>query len=596
MRMRTLGSLCVGFLLCNVTLSAQAPAPLPGASMPGPPVPRPQAPAAGPVRDNAPTPTGTAKILGRVVSADTGNPLRRAQVQIFATEQRLMKSAITDAEGRYAFDGLPAGRYQINVSRNGYVNLSFGQQRAFEPGKPLSLVDGQIAEKIDFALPRGGVIAGRITDELGEPLAGVGVRVMRYQYLPDGRRRLMPAGGMGNPYNRGTDDLGQFRLYGLTPGSYVVSATMSSMGGNMMTGPDMTVGSGSNDGSDGFAPTYYPGTVSEEEAQAVTVNVGQESSVFFSMVPARLSRVSGVVRTSQGRPPSNVMLSMRTKDNMGFGFGSSIGADGAFIVRNIPPGDYFLEVRPAMRGPAPAGTTATEPEFASVPITVAGQDIAGLILTTGMGGRVSGRVVVENGTLQSAAVGSQPFQIYFSGSEPFSSMPMGAMEPGAVNASGEFELKGVIGKGTFRPTGTSLALKSVTLDGRDITDTPFEMKAGTNVTGLEITLTKTQTTLSGQVQSGLGAAKDYVLVIFPGNVREGDLPTRFIRTVRPDQDGKYQTKGLPAGDYFAIAMEAIEQGEQWDPAFHDRMKPRATNFRLSEGQTLTLDLRLQTAP
>jgi hypothetical protein len=565
--------------------------------MPGLPAPRPQAPPAGPVRDNAPTPTGTGKILGRVVSADTGNPLRRAQVQIFAMEQRLMKSAITDTEGRYAFDGLPAGRYQINVSRNGYVNLSFGQQRPFEPGKPLSLVDGQIAEKIDFALPRGGVIAGRITDELGEPLAGVGVRAMRYQYLPDGRRRLMPAGGMGNPYNRGTDDLGQFRLYGLTPGSYVVSATMSSMGGNMMTGPDMTVGSGSNDGSDGFAPTYFPGTVSEEEAQAVTVNVGQEASAFFSMVPARLSRISGVVRTSQGRPPSNVMLSMRTKDNMGFGFGSSIGADGAFIVRNIPPGDYFLEVRPAMRGPAPAvGATATESEFASVLITVAGQDIAGLILITGMGGKVSGRVVVENGTLQSAVVGSQPFQIYFSGSEPFSSMPMGAMEPGPVNASGEFELKGVIGKGTFRPTGTSLALKSVTLEGRDITDTPFEMKAGTNVTGLEITLTKTQTTLSGQVQSGLGVAKDYVVVIFPSNVREGDLPTRFIRTVRPDQDGKYLTKGLPPGNYFAVAMEAIEQGEQWDPAFHDRVKPRATNFRLSEGQTLTLDLRLQTVP
>jgi len=86
MRMRALGSLGVGFLLCNTTLSAHAPASLPGASMPGLPGPRPQAPAAGPVRDNAPVPTGTAKILGRV-SADTGNPLRRAHVQIFAIEQ-----------------------------------------------------------------------------------------------------------------------------------------------------------------------------------------------------------------------------------------------------------------------------------------------------------------------------------------------------------------------------------------------------------------------------------------------------------------------------------------------------------------------------
>jgi hypothetical protein len=217
-----------------------------------------------------------------------------------------------------------------------------------------------------------------------------------------------------------------------------------------------------------------------------------------------------------------------------------------------------------------------------------------LVIMMGTGGTVSGRVVVDNGTLQSAAVPGQPVQVFFSGTEPFGSMSMGAREPAVVNPSGEFELKG-IGKGTFRTT-TMLGIKSVTLEGRDITDTPYEIKAGTHVAGLEITLTKNQTTLSGQVQSGLGAAKDYVVVIFPSNLREGDIPTRFIRTVRPDQDGKYLTKGLPSGDYLAIAMEAIEQGEQWDPAFHDRVKPRATNFRLSEGQTLTLDLRLQTAP
>jgi hypothetical protein len=314
------------------------------------------------------------------------------------------------------------------------------------------------------------------------------------------------------------------------------------------------------------------------------------------MVPARLSKVSGVIRNSQGRPPANVMFVIRTKDNTGFGSGGMVGSDGTFTVQNIPPGEYVLDVRPNMRGPAvTASAAATEPEFASVPLVVAGQDIAGLIVTTGTGGTLAGRVVVENGTLQSGAVPSQPLQIYFSPAEP--SGYMGAMEPGVVNPNGEFELKGVIGKGTFRPGGTSMALKSVTLEGRDITDTPYEIKAGTHVTALEITLTKTETTLSGRVQSGVGAAKDYVVVIFPSNLREGDLPTRFIRIVRPDQDGKYQTKGLPPAEYFAAAMETIEQGEQWDPAFQDRVKPRATNFRLNEGQALTLDLRLlQTAP
>ena len=140
---------------------------------------------------------GTARIRGRVVAADTGAPLRRAQVRLSAAELRVNRSATTDADGRYEFPDLPAGRYNLSVARSGFVSLSFGQQRPFEQGRPLDLASAQQADKIDFALPRGGVIAGRVTDELGEPLAGVRVQAMRYQYLPNGRRQLTPVGGGG---------------------------------------------------------------------------------------------------------------------------------------------------------------------------------------------------------------------------------------------------------------------------------------------------------------------------------------------------------------------------------------------------------------
>ena len=133
-------------------------------------------------------------------------------------------------------------------------------------------------------------------------------------------------------------------------------------------------------------------------------------------------------------------------------------------------------------------------------------------------------------------------------------------------------------------------MKSVTLEGVDITDTPYEIKTGHNVSGLEITLTNTKTTLSGTVRNASGTAKDYVVAILPANLREGDLPARFIRVLRPDQEGKYQTIGLPPGDYVAAAVDTIEQGEQWDPAFQDRVKLRAKRFRLTDGQALALDL------
>src|SRR5262249_39598539 len=93
----------------------------------------------------------------------------------------------------------------------------YGQRRPLQAGTPLQLADGQQLKNIDFQLPRGSVLGGRILDEDGEPMAGVMVRVMRYQYL-QGERRLTPAGTVQ------TDDLGQYRVWGLMRGDYYISA------------------------------------------------------------------------------------------------------------------------------------------------------------------------------------------------------------------------------------------------------------------------------------------------------------------------------------------------------------------------------------
>src|SRR5438093_8164247 len=182
------------------------PPPPPGMQMPMPP------------RD-ASQKTGTARIRGRVVAADTGLPLRKAQVRVFSPELRENRMASTDAEGKYELKDLPAGRYQVSVTKGSYVSLSYGQSRPFEAGKPLEVPDAQIIEKVDFALPRGGIIAGKVVDEFGEPIADVRVMPMRYQYV-QGRRRLNSAGRMAT-----TNDIGEYRIFGLAPGQYFLSAT-----------------------------------------------------------------------------------------------------------------------------------------------------------------------------------------------------------------------------------------------------------------------------------------------------------------------------------------------------------------------------------
>jgi hypothetical protein len=281
---------------------------------------------------------------------------------------------------------------------------------------------------------------------------------------------------------------------------------------------------------------------------------------------------------------------------MGFGFGGSTGADGTFLMTNVPPGEYVLDVRPRTVAP---GAAPSEAEFASIPLTVGGEDVTNLMIITGHGATISGRVIFEGGTQQTAAQempGPMGLRVVFLPADTNAPrLPMGGMENGALGPNGQFQLTSIIGKGTFRvSTSPQWSVRSVSLEGVDVTDTPYEIKPGANLSSLEIVITNVQSTVSGTVRMPTGElAKDYVVVFFPANLRDGEIPTRFIRTVRPDQDGKYVSKGLPPADYFAVAVESLEQGDQWNPEFQEGAKPRGRRFSLREGQTLALELQLQ---
>src|SRR6516165_10125493 len=104
--------------------------------------------------------TGTARLRGRVVASDTGSVVRRAQVRISSADIGT-KTAFTDAQGRYEFKDLPAGRFTVSVSKAGFVTMQYGQKRPFEPGRPIEIADAQVLEKADVAVPRGSAVSGR---------------------------------------------------------------------------------------------------------------------------------------------------------------------------------------------------------------------------------------------------------------------------------------------------------------------------------------------------------------------------------------------------------------------------------------------------
>ena len=261
-----------------------------------------QRPGQVPQRDAQPPPPGTATLRGRVYAGDSGQPLRKAQVRIFSTnppvgggpvtpENRL---ATTDGNGRFEFENVRAGRYTISAQKAGYINMSFGQQRQNDPAKPLEVQDGLTIEKIDFSLPRGGVITGRILDEFGDPVADVQVAAMRSLYT-GGARRLVNSGRPGM-----TNDIGEFRLSSLPPGDYYVSATSRSQ----VIGPQQET-------TDrvGYAPSYYPGTADLSAAQKLTITAAQTlSDITLALIPVRTARVSGTAVDSQGQPLKGVVF------------------------------------------------------------------------------------------------------------------------------------------------------------------------------------------------------------------------------------------------------------------------------------------------
>jgi hypothetical protein len=577
------------FVIASLTLVAAlaASAPLAGQQVPGAQglagQGRGGARGQGPVRDPRETASeGTAVIRGRILAADTGTPIRRAQVRATAGNNR-GRLASTDSEGRFEFRDLPSGRWNITASKAGFVTLRYGQRRPFEAGRPLEVADGQVMNQIDFTLPRGAAITGRVFDEFGDPVAGARVQVLRYQIV-QGSRRLMPTGAASQ-----SDDTGAFRVYGLMPGDYYVSATLRAQ---QADDPDDVAT---------YAPTYFPGTGSVTDAQAITLGLAQEQSgINFGLLPVRTVRLSGVALDSMGIPLSNgnVMLSLADQ-RVGVGppgqalaqfGGGRIGGGGRFTIPNVAPGSYTLTVFSGRGGAGGRGGALLDMELASVPLEVGSDDITALSVITGKGATLGG--ALASAADATAKLQSGGVQVTL---QPFARLVPIPSRPARVADDGTFVLTSLFGQGFVRVNGLpqGWTLKSVTIGGVDVTDTPLEFRPNQEIRGAQIVVTNRVIQLSGTAVGADGKpARDYTAVLFPDDESKWTAPSRFIWSARPDQEGKFEMRGLPANSrYLAVAVDYLEDGEANDPEFLASVRDRATPLAVADGDTKAIQLR-----
>jgi hypothetical protein len=482
---------------------------------------------------------------------------------------------------------MPAGRYTITVSKGGYVSLAYGQRRSFEQGKPVEVAEAQVVAKLDVSLPKGSVITGRIVDEFGEAVVGARVTVMRHRFI-DGQRRLVSASMLGVTSGIDTtDDIGQYRLHGLTPGDYYVSATLGTTS-SWETSDDRVV----------YVPTFFPGTAKLVDAQRVTVAEGQEASgVSFAVAPIRVARISGIATSSAGTPLANglVILASATMQSGWSHAGSSvIRPDGRFTLSVVAPGDYTLQTKSAadLEALASSGSTNTMrmAEVAMMPITVTGADISGLQLVAGPTATARGRIIFDGGVPADATVGSVGIT---AASRSADSIMFGGS--GRVANDWTFTLRGLSRRQVVRvspPAGWWLA--SVTLNGTDITDSGLELEPGEETSGLEVTLTRKMATVTGTVQTARGQpSTDYVVIAFAADSSKWGPQTRFVRTARPDQSGNFLLAGLPPGDYLVVPLEYLEPGDESDPETLERLKRQATRIDVGSAESKVVSLKLK---
>lgn len=532
-------------------------------------------PRAQPQRADAPR--GTSMLRGQVIAADNGAPIRRAQVRISAPDAREGRVATTDAQGRFEIKELPAGRYTMTVSKGGFVSLQYGQRRPTESGTPIDLGDGQTVDKITIALPRGSVLSGRITDEFGEPVANAVVNAFRYAYVA-GTRRMQP----GGPNARDTtDDQGHYRLFGLPPGDYYVSAMLRS-GGPEATDPSGEVS--------GYASTYFPGTTNVAEASRVTLAVAQENvSISFGLIATKLVRISGQMVSSDGAPAANgvVMLTPlgtggRPAPGLGLGNASRVDQTGQFRMTNVAPGRYQIVGR----------TGGREFELARMDLTVGNDDVEGLTLITAAAASVSGMVVSDTG--EPIDFRASQLQVAARAASPDAGSIGPGAPPGRVGEDWTFSLRNISDPVLLRvaaPQGWTL--KSVIANGQDVTDTPMEIAAGQSVAGVQLVLTKKISSLSGLVTDAKGSpVLDATVVAFPADDKLWTYQSRFIKAARPDQDGRYQFTGLPPQSYLVVALQGLEDGQAGDPEFLAAIKALASKVDLGDGETKAVDVSL----
>jgi protocatechuate 3,4-dioxygenase beta subunit len=470
--------------------------------------------------------------------------------------------ALTDEEGRFRIVGVQPGEYTLAAERNGYLGGRFGASggRPQARGKTIQLTAGDVKNHLTIELMPHAVLAGRVVDDLGEPVLGALVTAAR-------RRGAAGRARWSGENSTTTNDRGEFRLHGLAAGTYVIAAS----GGRGLT-------LAQESGEVAYVTTYFPAVTEPSQAAPLMVNPGDETgSLEIRLRSSPVYRVRGRVAFSDaGQPPTRCMLILQTQPGSWSGPARPVAnyqPDGRFEFRAVPPGSYVLVGQ----------TTEGENRRSGVvPLEVTRGSIDDVALLLSPGVTITASVTLEGGNRAL----SSPARLSLAAADW---TPWGA-PGGRAGDDGVFRLERIM-PGRYRPDLSAAwpeaYLARVLWNEQDVPLTqPLE------VTGAPATLRLVYRldggALQGVVRAGDKPASAGSVLLLPVDEAKRQAPWVRLQPLR--EDGGFALQAIAPGDYYVLSAESIEAGDWDDPEWLRRALAKAQRVSVSARSDASLTL------
>jgi hypothetical protein len=507
-------------------------------------------------------------VEGSVTNAVTGEPLKKATVTLRRDNPPAVYQALADAAGHFHFDNVEPGRYGVSASRDGFMEQPLNRRSLSGVGQnKLAVAEEQHIRDVAMTLLPLGTVSGRVLDEDGDPLIRATVQTVEYSYNL-GKKQLNPQGGSAI-----TNDLGEYQITGLQPGRYYVQTIVQPRMPNL---PPRTRWSRPEEA---YPVTLYPNARDPGQATAIQVAAGtQLTNIDFRLHKARAYHIRGKVVDESAAPADmhtvSVMI-LAASGWTGYAPSAQLQLDGTFDARGIVDGSYVVMARRRMKG---AGAIARQS------VTVADQDVNGIVLALASGLEIPGTVKVE---------GAPPDTISLQISLGPSSEELGDPANATVARDGGFVIHGVL-PDVYQvnvlspPKGKYV--KSIRFGERDATNGQIDLTGRTSAV-LSITLGGDGGQIDGSVQTpGGDPAPEALVTVWPTEEYERRLDMFYIAI--SDQNGKFRLQDLAPGRYQAFAWESPDQNMTYETEFRKPFESRSASLSIAPAGHESIQLTL----